>query len=132
MRGLTCHFFLIQGTHWPLSICLVISLVNGPFEKSPGECRGLVLYGGYVEQWLLACLGDSQFLWLRSECQAFRYGLGWKGRSMPESCRSCKVFWARGFRDVGDFGLNTDWNCWSTRQPYKTSPGSVSQRTRNP
>ena len=36
------------------------------------------------------------------------YGLAWKGRFGPRSCRSCKVFCAMAFSDVGDFGLKTD------------------------
>ena len=43
-------------------------------------------------------------------------GLGWKGRSTPESCRSCSDFWARDLRLTGVLGLNTDWiehlECW--------------------
>ena len=35
-------------------------------------------------------------------------GLGWKGRSTPESCRSCSDFWARDLRLTGVLGLNTD------------------------
>ena len=42
-------------------------------------------------------------IWLSSilEC-----GLDWKDRSFPESCKSCKVLWARAFSDRGDLGLN--------------------------
>ena len=29
----------------------------------------------------------------------------------PESCISCRVIWARAFRDEGDLGLKTEWNC---------------------
>ena len=30
----------------------------------------------------------------------------------PESCISCRVIWARAFRDDGDLGMKMEWNCW--------------------
>ena len=35
--------------------------------------------------------------------------IGWLTQ---ESSRSCNVIWASAFKDEGDLGLNTDWNCW--------------------
>ena len=35
------------------------------------------------------------------------WGLGWNGGLAPESCKTCCDFWARDYKLMGVFGLNT-------------------------
>ena len=38
----------------------------------------------------------------------FGWELDWNGRLTPESCKSCNDFWARDFKLIRVWGLNTD------------------------
>ena len=55
------------------------------------------------------------------------YGLDVGIRLTPESCISCRVIWARAFRDEGGLGLKTEWNCWVRALASSTSAVNVFQ-----
>ena len=53
------------------------------------------------------------------------YGLDVVTWLTPELCISCRVIWARAFRDDGDLGLKTEWNCWLRALALSTSAANV-------